>query len=86
MRKRLAESENVTLHEVSSFEDMIDGKPVIEMLDCLYMTRIQKEHDSPEDQQAFAQIDFDQYRLNKELVARMKPYAPIMHPFPRDDS
>ena len=27
---------------------------------------------------------FSKYKLNRELVARMKSYAPILHPFPRD--
>jgi len=48
------------------------------------MTRIQKEHDVAEDAESMAAIDFSQYCLTQELVARMKEYAPILHPFPRD--
>jgi aspartate carbamoyltransferase catalytic subunit len=48
------------------------------------MTRIQKEHNNPADEAAFAAIEFDQYKLTRALVARMKSYAPILHPFPRD--
>ena len=70
--------------EVDSFEEKIDGKPAIEMLDALYMTRIQKEHDAPTDNEGFATIDFDRYKLSRQLVDRMKSYAPILHPFPRD--
>ena len=35
-------------------------------------------------QESFAAIDFERYKLNRGLVARMKSYAPILHPFPRD--
>jgi aspartate carbamoyltransferase catalytic subunit len=31
-----------------------------------------------------AHIDFSRYCLTPELVVRMKEYAPILHPFPRD--
>ena len=59
-------------------------QPLIEQVDALYMTRIQKEHNHPSDEAAFAAIDFSRYKLTRELVARMKSYAPILHPFPRD--
>ncbi|MEX2317644.1 MAG: hypothetical protein WD669_10870 [Pirellulales bacterium] len=83
LRERLADR-NVHFHEVESFEERLDGRPVIEQLDALYMTRIQKEHDDPEDADSLARIDLSQYCLTQELVDRMKPYAPILHPFPRD--
>ena len=57
---------------------------MIEQLDALYMTRIQKEHNDPHDAESMASIDFSRYCLTPELVARMKEYAPILHPFPRD--
>lgn len=75
----------VNLLELQSFEDKVDGVPVIEKFDCLYMTRIQREHNSPEDESQFAQIDFTNYRLTPQLVGRMKSYAAILHPFPRDE-
>ena len=77
-------SRNVRLHQVDSFEELIDGQPVIEMLDALYMTRIQREHDDPADAASYEKIDFKKYCLNMELVGRMKDYAAILHPFPRD--
>ena len=70
--------------EVESFEEIVDGKPVIEQLDALYMTRIQKEHNAPVDEENFSKIDLDRYKLSRALVDRMKSYAPILHPFPRD--
>jgi aspartate carbamoyltransferase len=83
LRQRLLDR-NVHIEEVESFEEHLDGRPAIEQLDALYMTRIQKEHNAPNDAGAFANLDFAQYCLTPELVARMKEYAPILHPFPRD--
>ncbi|MEX2171452.1 MAG: hypothetical protein WD851_19190 [Pirellulales bacterium] len=83
LRERLLDR-NVRIYEFESFEESLDGRPVIEQLDALYMTRIQKEHDSPEDRAGFAAIDFSKYCLTPVLVGRMKLYAPILHPFPRD--
>lgn len=85
LKRRLSESPNVkSLVELTSFEDLYEGKPVIEQLDALYMTRIQTEYDTAEDAETFAQIDFSNYKLSAELADRMKSYAPILHPFPRD--
>lgn len=83
LRERLADR-NVRFYEVESFDDELDNKPAIEQLDALYMTRIQKEHNDPGDAASFAAIDAAKYCLTSELVARMKEYAPILHPFPRD--
>ena len=70
--------------EVESFDDHVDGRPLIEQLDALYMTRIQSEHNNADDEASFRAIDFSKYKLTRELTARMKRYAPILHPFPRD--
>ena len=83
LRERLLDR-NVRIYEFDSFEEPLDDRPVIEQLDALYMTRIQKEHDSPEDRASYAGHDFSRYCLSPALVARMKLYAPILHPFPRD--
>ncbi len=83
MRQRLR-TQGVRMVEVDSFEEPVDGIPVIETIDALYMTRVQREHNAPQDTAAFEKFDFSQYRLTPELVARMKEYAPILHPFPRD--
>jgi aspartate carbamoyltransferase catalytic subunit len=83
LRRRLLD-QGARIVEVQSFEEHFGGKPVIEQLDGLYMTRIQKEHDSPSDEERFARLDLERYKLSRDLVARMKAYAPILHPFPRD--
>src|SRR5262245_13314862 len=83
LRTRL-QDRNVRFYEVESFDEQLDGRPVIEQLDALYMTRIQKEHNDPEDAESMSHIDFSRYCLTPALVARMREYAPILHPFPRD--
>ncbi len=83
LRQRLRDR-NVRFYEVESFEDQLDGRPAIKQFDALYMTRIQKEHNSPTDTEQFSNIDFTRYCLSPDLAARMKEYAPILHPFPRD--
>jgi aspartate carbamoyltransferase len=83
LRRRLFDR-GVRIHEVDSLEETVEGRPVIEQLDALYMTRIQKEHNAAADDASFAKIDFSRYKLTLDLVARMKQYAPILHPFPRD--
>jgi len=83
LRNRLLDR-SVQILEVESFDDRIDGVPVIESLDALYMTRIQKEYNAPGDDEKFAAIDLARYKLSAEMVGRMKNYAPILHPFPRD--
>jgi aspartate carbamoyltransferase catalytic subunit len=55
---------------------------IVPDVDCIYMTRIQKERfHSPEDYQAAA----GKYILTPERVAAMKSSAIIMHPLPRVD-
>ena len=83
LRRRLSDL-GIRMYEVESFEESIDGVPVIEQLDALYMTRIQKEHNDATDEEHFARLDLSRYKLNLKLVLRMKSYAPILHPFPRD--
>lgn len=85
LKERLL-SRGAQVHEVSSFEEVVDGKPVIEQLDCLYMTRIQREHNSTDDESSFKEIDFSKFCLNRGLVSRMKRHAAILHPFPRDSA
>ena len=54
---------------------------VIDKIDVLYMTRIQHEHDHGDlyDEEALRAC-----QLNSDLVAKMRDYAAILHPFPRD--
>jgi aspartate carbamoyltransferase len=67
----------VNVIETSSIEDVISD------IDILYMTRIQREHDK--DGKGISPKEHQRYCLTPELVARMKAYAGIMHPFPRNE-
>lgn len=53
-------------------------------LDMLYMTRIQHEHDTPEDREFFANFDPAKFILTPAVLASMREYCPILHPFPRN--
>ena len=74
----------IDIHEFDSLDATVDGEPLLSKIDCLYMTRIQREHNSDEDEQVFRSLDLSQFRLTEERLHRMKDYAPILHPFPRD--
>lgn len=54
---------------------------VIEDIDLLYMTRIQREHDTGDQ---YDSEDMAACQLTEALVARMRDYAAILHPFPRN--
>ena len=65
-----------------SWHEETDLSQVVKEVDCVYMTRIQKERfHSAEDYQAAA----SKYILTSELVNTMKSDAIIMHPLPRVD-
>lgn len=55
-------------------------REVIRDIDVLYMTRIQTEHDRDDH---YRPEDLKACQLTLDLVAEMKEYAAIMHPFPR---
>lgn len=73
------------VREFNTFEDPVGDSTVIKSLDVLYMTRIQREHNSAEDDAEFGEVDFTPYRLTPKLVSQMKSYSAILHPFPRDE-
>ncbi len=56
-------------------------KEVINDVDVLYMTRIQREHDTGDQYDAEA---LKECQLTSDLVHQMKDYAAILHPFPRN--
>ena len=82
-KKRL-QDRGVELHEFHSLDALHDGKPILSLADCVYMTRIQREHNSAQDEQDFAGIDLTKFQLTPERAAKLKSYVPILHPFPRD--
>ena len=82
--KTLLVNSGVTVKEFESLEDTDDGVPILEKIDCFYMTRIQREHNSDETEAELSSIDLSPFKLSTSRVARMKSFAPILHPFPRD--
>ena len=83
LRERL-QQRNVELVEVSSLDAEHDGQPILTQIDCLYMTRIQREHNSNTEEGEIGSLDLSQFQLTPQRVSQMKDYAPILHPFPRD--
>lgn len=83
VRARL-KAADVDFHEFDSLDATLDGKPILSEVDCLYMTRIQLEYNTEDDNESIAQLDLSPYHLTTERVNQMRDYAPIMHPFPRD--
>jgi aspartate carbamoyltransferase len=74
----------IEVREFESLDDEVDGVPLLSVVDCLYVTRVQREHDSEQDARDFAHLDMESCHMSLERVAIMKDYAPILHPFPRD--
>ena len=83
LRKKLKRS-GANVQDFHSLEAEVNGRPLIEQIDCLYMTRIQREHNSESTEAELKQLDLSPFRLTMDRVQRMKKYAPILHPFPRD--
>lgn len=83
LRKRL-EAAGVEFHEFDSLDATLDGQPILSLTDCLYMTRIQIEHNTKEDTAALAEMDLSPYHVSPARLAQLRDYAPILHPFPRD--
>jgi len=74
IKQEVLEKNSIDYREVEKLEDVID------VLDILYMTRIQKER-------FFNEEDYirlkDSYILDKEKVKRAKENMTILHPLPR---
>ncbi len=74
----------VAVHEFHSLDETLDGHSVLSQADCLYMTRIQREHNSETTTREIESIDLSPFQLSLMRAAQLKDYTPIMHPFPRD--
>ena len=83
LRQRLKMT-GVDFYEVNSLDSEVNGESILGQTDCLYMTRIQREHNSKDTEQEIAEIDLNPFLLSPERVGVLKSYAPILHPFPRD--
>ncbi|HMO15282.1 MAG TPA: hypothetical protein PKD64_14535 [Pirellulaceae bacterium] len=74
----------VPFYEFNTLDAVHEGMPILDQVDCLYMTRIQREHNTPSVEAEIAEIDFSHFCLSLPRLARLRSYVPIMHPFPRD--
>ncbi len=83
LRQRLI-SRGISLYEYHDLDAVHEQQSLLSQVDAVYMTRIQREHNSPTTEQEISHLDLQPFRLNLERVGRMKEYAPILHPFPRD--
>ena len=83
LKKRL-ETAGVEVHEFHSLDETIGGRPILGEVDCLYMARIQREHNSPTTSSEIAEIDLAPFQLTPARLGTLRDYTPIMHPFPRD--
>ncbi len=73
-------AKNIKVHHVYELNE-----EVIRELDILYMTRIQNEHNNKELSEYLTHDVKSKFYLTEELANRMKGYAKIMHPFPRNE-
>lgn len=62
------------------FEELTDLNKILDKIDVLYITRIQKERFNSE--QEYEKVK-DTYIINKKIVNQLKENARIMHPLPR---
>lgn len=62
------------------FEELTDLNKVLNKIDVLYVTRIQKERFNSE--QEYEKVK-DSYIINRKIVNKLKENAIIMHPLPR---
>lgn len=83
LRKRLTDA-GVEIHELRSLDDTLNGTPILEQIDCFYMTRIQLEYGSVDEKGTIEQMDLSPFHLTLARTRQLKSYTPIMHPFPRD--
>jgi aspartate carbamoyltransferase catalytic subunit len=83
LRSRL-EQQGVQVFEFNSLDAQHEGQPLLNHVDCMYMTRIQREHNSDSTETELDAIDLSPFQLTLDRVNKLKSYSPILHPFPRD--
>jgi len=75
----------VEVHQFDSLDATINNRPILSETDCFYMTRIQREHNTPEVDAELSQLDLTPFQLSMQRVQQLKSFAAILHPFPRDE-
>jgi aspartate carbamoyltransferase len=82
--KQRLQRRGVEILEFDSLDATYQGQPILSLTDCIYMTRIQREHNSKQTEAEIEAIDLSPFQLTMNRVQQLKDYTPIMHPFPRD--
>jgi len=70
-------------HDIPYFLETEALENALPKADAIYMTRIQDEHDAIEGDSG--NVDVSRFKLRPHDMAKAKPSAVIMHPFPRRD-
>lgn len=78
------QANNVAVFEHPSLDAVHNGQSLLSQTDCLYMTRIQREHNSADDEDRLQKMDLSPFQLTPARASQLKEYTPILHPFPRD--
>ena len=76
LKQRLLQ-QGVDVKEFNSLDSTLDGTPILSLTDCVYMTRIQREHNQGEQGKQIAEIDLSPFRLTAERVAKLKDLSLI---------
>ncbi len=83
LRSQLRER-GVDVHVFHSLDADWNGQPLLGQIDCLYMTRIQREYNSAQEEQQMSTLDLHGFQLSVSRLGQLRDYCPILHPFPRD--
>lgn len=83
LKQRLA-GRAVEVREFNSLDAKHNGASLLSQIDGLYMTRIQREHNSKTTSEEIEKLDLSPFQLTPARAAQLKDYTPILHPFPRD--
>ena len=82
--RKFLKGRGVTVEEFDSLDAQYKGKSILSQIDCLYMTRIQREHNSEKAESEMNELDLEPFQLTMPRVSQLKSFTPILHPFPRD--
>lgn len=83
--EQILKNAGVEVHQFNSLDADINGSPILSETDCFYMTRIQREHNTPDVEAELSALDLSPFRLTTQRVQQLKSYSAILHPFPRDE-
>ena len=62
--KQHLQEHGVEVAEFDSLDETFEGEPILSQADCVYMTRIQREHSDPEQATQIESLELDRFQLN----------------------